>query len=335
MTAPKTHSDDTIESGSRGDVPVYLVMEDARRDYEPSLAGLLRSLLRGWWIIAAATAISIVAAVALIKTLEPKYEATMILSPASQYDRQGLASSTSRLSSLAAITGIRMPADEFVSNFSRCLEIMTSVKLANQLIDKYDLAKELFASQWDAEEGKWVPPSGLLTSAKSVVRRYFGLPEWSPPDGRTIADYLKTVVKVSPINDTGLRKVTFTHSDPELAVQIFEWMHREADTMIRNDTLERSTTYIAYIKSKLQTETFAEHRDSLISLLAQQERTMMMLTVDLPFCARIEDGPFVSEKPVSPRPILILSLAGSGGGFLGIFLVFLVNSLRRSSARDT
>lgn len=339
MGTPNNQPDNQIGSGSKGDAPVYLVIEGAGYGNEPSLAELLRSVRRGWRIIAAVTAISVLSAVALIKTIDRKFEATIILSRVSIDPQLGLASNMRGFSVLAPNTNVRLQIilspPERAADFSRFFVVMTSVKLAGRLIEKYDVTKVLFASQWDGEQGKWLPPSGPLASAKSAVRRFFGMPEWSPPGARRTAEYLQKMLRVSAIGSGNIRKVSFNHSDPKLAKQLLEWMYRETDFILRREAMEDTKTYISYIKSQLQTVTAPERQHSLVTLLSDKEANLMVLSINLPYVAQIDDGPSVSENPVSPRPTLILSLAGSGGVFLGLFLIYLIHATRRSLGRES
>ena len=90
---------------------------------------------------------------------------------------------------------------------------------------------------------------------------------------------------------------------------------------------------LAYIESKLATVTVAELRLSLVELLSNQEKRMMMIKVDLPFAARIIQPPVASEDPTFPKPFLALALAVAGGLFVGVFLVFLIDALREDQPR--
>ena len=295
---------------------------------EFDLRGLLLKGWRGKWVILATMAAALGLATVSLKTTAPLYTATMAIVPAGESGAGGLAGKLSQYGDLALLAGIKVPSADTVSPFTQFTELVTSVVVAERLVDKYGVLQKVFKGSWDAENEHWLPPEGSVARAKGWVRSFFNLPAWTPPSTQSLAVYLEAKVKVSEVARTGIHKIVFRHQDPEFAVQLLRWIHEEGDELIREEAQERATRQIEYIERKLATVLITEHRFSLTQLLSDQEKQMMMIQVDLPFAARVIEPPVVSDAPTSPKPFRLLALGVVGGFFVGILLLFLYDNLR-------
>ena len=179
-----------------------------------------------------------------------------------------------------------------------------------------------------------MPPEGPIAKVKDWVYGFFNLPPWTPPSASTLAEFLDEEVIVAEVGNSGMRRILFRHSDPSFAVDLLRWIHREGDELIREEAQERTSRQIDYIESKLATITVVEQRFSLVQLLSDQEKRMMMIKVDLPFAARIVQPPTASEAPTFPDPGMILLVAVIAGVVLGVLLVFLISALRGEPKKD-
>jgi hypothetical protein len=108
--------------------------------------------------------------------------------------------------------------------------------------------------------------------------------------------------------------VGLTNADPVLAEDFLQTVYREADSHLRQRMDARTTAYIDYISRKIQQVTLAEHREALASALAEQERVLMMARSGQPFAADPLGVVSVSDKPVSPNPLIALV----GGTIVGL-----------------
>ena len=68
-----------------------------------------------------------------------------------------------------------------------------------------------------------------------------------------------------------------------------------ADEHLREGTVNRTARQIEYIEEKLRTTALVEHRLAMVQLLSDQEKTMMMIQLDLPFAAELFEVPVVSD----------------------------------------
>ncbi len=301
-------------------------------DEEMTLRDFMLIIARGKWIILA-TLTSVVVLVTLwMKTSVPLYTASMVVASATEAGAGGLASKLAQYAELASFAGIELPSDETVSPFTQFIELQTSVTLARRLHDKYGVLYKVYEGSWDSRNKRWTQPQGMVEAMKGQLRSFLNLPIWTPPSPIALAGYLENELELSAVGTTGMRKIQFRHKDSKFALRILRWVHGESDDLIREEALDRTSRQIAYIEGKLETVTVAEHRQSLVQLLSDQEKQMMMIQLDLPYAARIIEPPMVSDAPTFPKPFRFLALGAGLGFFVGILLVFLIDSLRGGQA---
>lgn len=328
MNAEKAENADLHAKILRGVSP--LLIEGGELRGQLTLREIVLRIWRGKWIIVATMAIVVALVVGWMKMKSPLYTAAVVVAPASDAGAGGLASRLSQYSGIAALAGIDLPSNEVVTPFRQFTEIMTSPVVAERLAKKYDIMPTIFAGRWSwsPTEKVWTRQRGLLSPVTGWAREFFGLPPRPPPSVGQLADYLHEKISMSEIELTGMQRIMFRHKDPVFAVQMLAALHKEADGVIREESEMRTSRQIAYIERKLQTTTAADHRRSLVQLLLDQEKQMMMIQVNLPFAARIIEPPIASSAPTSPKPKLFLAGAIVLGAMLGIFIVFLIDALR-------
>ena len=112
-------------------------------------------------------------------------------------------------------------------------------------------------------------------------------------------------------------------SNKGFAKQFLLAVINEGNAEIRARDSRRAEKLASYVESKFKNETNRAVQDALASLLISQERFLMMTQVDLPYAAEILDGPTVSNRPTSPKKILLLGVGVVAGIFIGLAAVLL------------
>jgi hypothetical protein len=252
------------------------------------------------------------------------YVAKMLVAPES-----GSTSTTGSGSRINAVLGIGVAQSG--GAIDRMEVMIGSPTLAVRLQDKYGLLQRVFSSGWDPATKKWNPPTGETFDRSQRIRRFFGLPAWSPPDLQSLAGYLAGAVTFDQRHGAGIVSVTVSHPDPEFALMLLRTVYSEADELLREQALVSSRERRNYIYEKLGEARLLDSRQALISILTSEERKAMLLESELPYAARIVEAPYVSTRPIEPNintkiagPILL-------GIALGFGLVTLVVLFRRRS----
>ena len=315
------HPQPAARSGPRGRWPL---------PDEISVAGMLGTLLRGWWLLLLVTLIAMLAAAAYLRSRAPLYTATMIVAPASRdlgaVNR--LVEDLDQYLNLAALaeTPVKL---ERVSDMERYLEMFGSLALAERLEAEHGLLRQVFWSDWDEASQSWKAPDGALENAYHALLQAFGFPGWTEPDLRSLADYLGSNIKIRKMTENAMRRLRLSNAKPELARSVLELAHTTNDRLLR----EAAQTWVGRQIAQLEAElagpvTSAARREALAAILTEHYRTQALLLADLPYAAEVFDPATVPPTPTSANPVVVLALAGVVGLILGIFVVFLRAAFR-------
>ena len=242
-------------------------------------------------------------------TATPLYKVSMVIGPTSANGAAAMGARTSDALSLSP--SLAEHADnEALSDYARYQQLLTSYDAAARLItDTPSLLQSLFASEWDAKRQRWRFHWGVRAVIGELQSRSVGRPGWRAPDAERLQSYIQHHLVVTPISGSPMRRLTFSHADKGVAVNILLGVHKAADAILREEAAKRSDAIITSITDQLERVTIAEHRAALTRLLAEQERTQLLINVDLPYAADLITPPRGSTMPDWPNPALVLSFA--------------------------
>jgi len=132
-----------------------------------------------------------------------------------------------------------------------------------------------------------------------------------------LSAYLQKTIRIEPVNNTPMRRVTYRHADPDFGQRFLVALYGTTDGLIRQEIQQKAAARIVWLNETLRTTNDPEHRRMLASLLTEQEQVRMILALNEPFSAMMAEPPSVSAKPVWPDKKLLYPLLGFIGGFLG------------------
>ena len=277
---------------------------------ESSLKGIARTLLREWRIVAIVVVLVELLALVFLRFTTPVYSAEMVVAPASDNSLgAGLSASLTQLSGLASVAGIRIPDSEGVTPYTKFIELTQSDELADLIEKKYGLLKYLYSAQWDWQKHEWRESLSPLSAIQSMLFAAIDKPFTTYPTADSLAKLLKEEVSVDTVPRTGMRRISFVYKDRWFAKFLLNAIYQEADEILRNDARDRAQRQIAFLRDRLQVVTITEERAALSNLLLQQEQQEMLANSGLAYSAHLVEAPFVSEIPVSPRPVQVLAVA--------------------------
>ena len=98
------------------------------------------------------------------------------------------------------------------------------------------------------------------------------------------------------------------------------------DRLIRDSVQAAATERAAYLDAKIQEARHPEHRKTLTELLLEQERLLMLASIDQPYAASVIEPASKHYKPQWPDAFMLFAAFGLIGGFIG----FIAFGLRRS-----
>lgn len=304
--------------------PVALPADD-----EVDLREVAAALWAGRWLVAAITAVALLAAVLFLHLATYRYTATLTLAP-TQSGGFGNAARMSGLGSVASLAGVSLPQDSSELDFTLFTEGVHSRQLADRLARRPELMHQLFAAQWDADAKQWRQPASALASIIRPLKRVLGIPvyPWAPPDGAQLQEFLQHAVKVQTNTDNPFITLSFDSKDPALTTTLLNDLAQDLNEILREKALRRATDNIDYLSKLVDRVTIVEHRLAIIQALGEQERKRMLANSGTPYAADPVGAASVSMRPTSPKPMVILVFALAGGLVLGVIVVLLRNSFR-------
>jgi capsular polysaccharide biosynthesis protein len=154
-------------------------------------------------------------------------------------------------------------------------------------------------------------------------------PQWQPPAGGELADYLakKVVVQAPKPKEPPVTSLLYEDRDPAFAAMLLDKLSAVADDSVRKRTLVRATTYARYLEERLKVTDNVDQQRRLSEILLDQERAIMMAGSSVPFAATPSEPAVPSQRPVRPNVVITLLvglLVGAIVGVLGLFIRYLL-----------
>ena len=160
----------------------------------------------------------------------------------------------------------------------------------------------------------------LLMQDDSVVRGIRSDEKENIKTPEELAIYLSRHIEVDPLGATPLRRIHYSHPDPEFAAAMLRKIHLVADQMIRRDRRRQSQSRIEYLQNALQKTMNPDHRKGITNLLMQQEHIQMLANLDEAYAAIIVEPASASPKPTWPNKPLVLGVFLLLGAFMGYLM---------------
>lgn len=244
------------------------------------------------------------------RLVTPRHTASVVVGPTA---RVGAAAIGARLPNaglgvLATVTEPG-PADEQLSDYSRFLQLLRSLPIAERLMATPGVPQRLFADRWDAARGEWRAPGGLWAGTRGLLLGLAGRRAWVAPDAVALAEELGRRVTIDAVGTGPMRRVSFRDADRGFAVALLSAVVEAADSHLREEAARRAQAQIDHVRLSLGTTTSAEHRRALADLLAEEERVLMVLEVDLPFAADTLEPVHAAALPDWPNVPMIGGVA--------------------------
>jgi uncharacterized protein involved in exopolysaccharide biosynthesis len=115
--------------------------------------------------------------------------------------------------------------------------------------------------------------------------------------------------------------ISVQHPDPVFARRLMLMAHQEANEVLRDQVAVRAAQQVEYLQQKLLQTTVQDYRQTLLSLLSAQEKTLMLTKTSAPYAAEILTPPTSSPRPVAPRPVFGIAVSILVGILVGVSVV--------------
>ena len=291
---------------------------------------ILESLFAEWKLV-----LSFGAGVALLAGLyglisTPQYRAEAIAAPLNtDLSSGGLSGSSSALGSLASLAGLDQGGGQTIE---QNIAILGSRSMFDQFIKAEKLKPELFPSRWDAAQGRWKPPSTVGQTLISLGLREPPGPDGAPSDWAAYEAF-KSHASIVMDKDTGLLTVDFSWKDPNVAA---DWANRllaDANDKIRDQVQHEAQDSMRILTERIPQTTSSETKDTLVQLMALQQRIILQAQVRRDFAFKIIDPAKPPMVRASPLYGVLLITGFFGGAVLGSVLALTRRHLATRRAR--
>lgn len=302
-----------------------------RLDMQAAGMGELLRALAGQWrrlLLCALSGLSLT--VLALHLVTPCYTVSMVVGPPG---RSGPAAMGPRAPALSPAAGRGIAeqgsAEEVVSDFARYLALLTSVPVAERLTADTELMRGLFKEAWDPETGRWRPPPGIGPRMVRSLRWLAGDDGWAPPDAVDLSRLLKKELAVEAVNEGPLRRLVYRHERRDFALLLLTRLHGATEAHLRAEAERRLKAEMAHVNGRLSGISNLDRSRQLTGMVAEQEETLMMLEVGLPYAADLLEPPAAPALADWPNPVPLIP-AGTLAGFgLGLFVLAARHGYRR------
>ncbi|MGK9233115.1 hypothetical protein KXS07_15790 [Inquilinus limosus] len=293
------------------------------RSSESIAQEVIASTWRHRWLVALTVLVALGLGGLWIMMSPTRYTARLVVMPteASQQlsDLLRNAGASMIANSLSSLTGT-----EQITYFDRFSKQLTSVSTATALKQHAGLVESLMNLRWNDERKIWESAS-VLTPVKAAL----GLDTGVDTSAQAVAEFLRRNLNQEQDRDSPITTLSIDAEDAEVARQTLGYLHRYSDDQIKQAIYQQTQSKLEYLQRRLQNVTVNDYRQTLIGLILDQEKILMLIQPNLPFAAEALEEPEVLSEPTSPRKGRILALAGLLGLLLGAAIAFRLDRNRR------
>jgi uncharacterized protein involved in exopolysaccharide biosynthesis len=275
------------------------------------------------WLVALVVAIAIGLGVAWITQSPTRYTSRLIVMPTEASQQLSDLLRNSGGSGLASSLG-SLAGTEQVTYFDRFSKQLTSVGTGGALKAHPGLVESLMDLRWNDDKKAWESTS-ILTPIKAKL----GLDTTADTSAQAVAEYLRKNLSQEQDRDTPITTLSIDAQDAEVARQTLASIYQYADDQVKQATYQQTQSKLEYLQRRLQSVTVNDYRQTLIGLILDQEKILMLIQPNLPFGAQTLEQPEILSEPSSPKKGRILVLAAVIGLVIGSSIAYRLNRKRR------
>ena len=144
-----------------------------------------------------------------------------------------------------------------------------------------------------------------------------------------VADYIEERVRLEPLGATPMRRMVYLHPGREFGSYFLQNLHRLTDELIRQKIRQEATQRVRYLQDSVVKTSNPDHKRALTALLMEQERLLMLVSIEMPYAATVVEPPSASRAPAWPDPLLIFPVFA----LVGMVVGFVIFSIREAANR--
>ena len=286
------------------------------QDDTVDLKELFGLLWEGRKLIILITSVFALGSIFYALSLNNYYKSEAILSLAASSSGGGSAlSAFSGLGGLASLAGISISSTN-ASKLALIVNTINSRAFLKHLVsvDENVLPSLTAAASYDSESKKLVFDSDVYDAANK---------KWiqaQPSYLQAYSVYMKQLT-VNHAQQHNLIMLSVEHISPVFAQGFLDLIIREADNLLRQKDLQRSSESLAYLTPELSKASLLDIKNSLNQLILSQLQSQMMAKISTNYVLNVIEPPFIPENNFKPSRSLICLLGVMLGFVLGILWI--------------
>lgn len=154
---------------------------------------------------------------------------------------------------------------------------------------------------------------------------------WSAEE---LAEYIGKHVRLEPVGATSLRRMVYSHPSREYGTYFLKVIHSISDGLIRTNIRQEATQRVNYLQQAIKATGNPEHRRALTTLLLEQERLRMLVSIETPYAAAVVEPPAAGVKPSWPDALLLFPVFMFIGGLIGFVVHGFKEAVRAQPLRQ-
>ena len=240
------------------------------------------------------------------KILPDIYRADVtLIEPAQQSAGSSSYSSSSQLSGLASLAGIKI--EKNYSNTDLAISLLKSRKFLQGFSIERTIVEDLTGI------------SSIQFNEMSEREKVKTL--------ENAANSLKGKIRIFKDFDTPIYKLYFRHSDPEKAQAWANWIVEDLNKIMREDEVREAELSIKYLQEKAKSTQVSDLKQLFYSMIQAHTRTTMLAEVREDYAFKVLDPAILPRSKDSPNRLKIVSWGVFMGLFLGMVLSLLFHFL--------
>lgn len=287
---------------------------------EIGFADIFAELWKFKWLVAVLIVATAVTSAYLALQMPNIYKTSTTLAPATE-KKSGLGGLGSQLGGLASLAGVALGGAGAVDKTDLAIELLKSKAFLARFIEQHNLLLPLLAAKgFDLNAGVYLYDADIYDEKTNTWTREAVPPRKPEPTSFEAAIALSELLEINKDKTTGMVKMSFEHFSPT-DVQL--WTQRLIEAVnneIRNRDIQEAKSSIDYLNRQLQESQISEIRSSLVQLIEEQTKTLMLANIRDEYVFKIVDPAFVPDEKAKPRRSLVVLMSLFG---MGIFLMLI------------
>lgn len=255
------------------------------------------------------------------------YQTVGIFAPATD-KKSGLGGLGSQIGGLASLAGISLSAGGAVDKTDLAIELLRSKDFISRFIQKYDLKVLIMAADgWDMNSNQIRIDQEKYDTENKIWLRTPKAPRLPEPSYLEAAEEFSKLLDVSKDKTTSMVKITLEYYSPVLAKKWLDLLVEEVNEEIRQRDVLEAKASIDYLNNQLATINIADIRESVIQIIQDQTKTLMLTNIRKEYALKTVDPAFIPEEKFKPRRAIIVIMSVFSAFLLLMFAAYLKISL--------